>query len=186
MPNASPKEIESFESFLSLLIKWNDRAKLVSAPSLSKLFPLHLIDSLFIADFAAKYFQHQVHDLGSGGGFPGMVYAIRFPDHPITLYERQKDKRSFLTVVSAQLNLKNVLVKDEPKEKADGLWMARAVMPREELLTYYSKKMLRGAVAILMTGEEPAALPKDFDALADENYALPIEGSRWVQAIRRL
>lgn len=49
-------------------------------------------------------------DLGSGVGLPAIVLAISSPDTVVTLVERRRKRASFLTMVAAQLELKNVTV----------------------------------------------------------------------------
>ncbi len=58
-----------------LLLKWNPRINLVSKASLDTLWARHILDSAQIYDLAPHPVGHWV-DIGSGGGFPGLVIAI--------------------------------------------------------------------------------------------------------------
>ncbi|MFB3121820.1 MAG: RsmG family class I SAM-dependent methyltransferase, partial [Candidatus Binatia bacterium] len=47
----SQKQIDSFSSYLSLLLTWNSRFNLTSIKSPTRIIRLHFIDSLAIAPF---------------------------------------------------------------------------------------------------------------------------------------
>jgi 16S rRNA (guanine527-N7)-methyltransferase len=49
-------------------------------------------------------------DVGSGGGVPGLVLAVRFPERAVTLVEATGRKAAFLRETAAALGLDNVRV----------------------------------------------------------------------------
>ena len=65
---------ERLEVFVALLKKWNPRINLVSSGDIQKIWERHILDSVQIAPLL----QGQKHfiDMGSGGGFPGLVIAL--------------------------------------------------------------------------------------------------------------
>src|SRR3990170_6779335 len=85
------------DQFAALLLRWQKAVQLVAAASLPKLWTRHIADSLQLLDIApaARIWV----DLGSGGGFPGLVLAIALADRPgalVHLIESDSRKAAFL------------------------------------------------------------------------------------------
>jgi len=183
LPALTEREIEKYEEYFSVLRSWNEKMALVSKKSINLSFATHFCDSLFISDFGKKYLKgNRVYDLGSGAGFPGLVFAIRNPNLEVRLYEKLLKKQTFLGAVVGQLKLSNVKVQGAmPEERHSGLILARAVMPPPELFKFLSTRMSEGAVLIVNIGsqaEEPIP-PKQFKKLEETKYSLPLDcGSR--------
>ena len=72
--DVSRETLERLDAFEALVIKWSQRINLISKRDLSQVSERHIWDSAsmfpYIADVATWV------DLGSGGGFPGIVVAI--------------------------------------------------------------------------------------------------------------
>jgi len=85
-------------------------------------------------------------DVGSGGGFPGMVIACLLNDTPVHLVESLKKRAELLTALADALELKQVKVYALRAEEAGRgelreavpVVTARAVAPLRELLEYTS------------------------------------------------
>ncbi|NBV51499.1 hypothetical protein EBR78_09830 [bacterium] len=183
IPSVSDREIGLYENFFQILVDWNQRMALVSKKSIELSFANHFVDSLFISDFGRMFLDGDtVFDLGSGAGFPGLVFAIRNPEVRVALYEKLLKKQTFLNAVVSQLQLKNVSVQGAmPERQHNGLVLARAVMPPDELFPFLHPRMSEGAVLVVNIGgqtEKPEA-PKGFQLLKEKTYPLPLEcGSR--------
>jgi 16S rRNA (guanine527-N7)-methyltransferase len=85
------------DRYLDLLVTWQAKTNLVAPSTLPHLWTRHVSDSLQLLDLApsAKIWV----DLGSGGGFPGVVLASALADMPgahIHLVERNAKKAAFL------------------------------------------------------------------------------------------
>lgn len=178
LPKVNSAEVEKYEEYFSVLSSWNERMALVSKKSIDLSFATHFCDSLFISDFGKKFLKsRRVYDLGSGAGFPGLVFAIRNPELQVRLYEKLLKKQTFLTAVVGQLNLQNIEVRGAmPEEKHEGLILARAVMPPPDLFKFLSNKMSDGAVLVVNIGsqaEEPQP-PAKFKKLEEIRYTLPL------------
>ena len=81
-------------------------------------------------------------DVGSGGGIPGLVWAILWPGAPVTLLEATGKKAAFLECAARTLELEGVRVVNERAEtlahasdhrERYGLVTARAVAPMSVL-----------------------------------------------------
>lgn len=55
---------------------------------------------------------HRLVDLGSGGGLPGLVIAVRRPDVAVTLVERRRSRADLLRRAVSALGLDGVTVRD--------------------------------------------------------------------------
>ena len=189
LPPVREDEIALYERHLALLKTWNERMNLVSRNSLEKAFPTHFADSVHIADFGHRFAEGRtVFDLGSGAGFPGIIYAIRYPDEPITLFEKSLKKQSFLLAAVAQLELENVRVDGAlPDEKFHGLFLGRAVMQRQDLFPFFRDHLKAGARVIANLGgqTEATSAPDDFKLLERTRYTLPLDaGDRQIEAFQ--
>jgi 16S rRNA (guanine527-N7)-methyltransferase len=115
----SAKQIEKLLDYLALLVKWNSVYNLTSVRDPQQMVIQHLLDamsSLFAFKGAKK-----VLDVGTGGGFPGIVVAIwameAEPDMQVHLIDTVKKKTAFLTQVKAELGLEKVTVHSGHVEK---------------------------------------------------------------------
>lgn len=95
-------------SFLELLVKWNAVYNLTSVRNREEMVRQHLLDSLAIA-FAFKDANNTL-DVGSGGGLPGIVLAIVYPNKKWALIDKVNKKTAFLKQVKAELGLTNVAI----------------------------------------------------------------------------
>lgn len=79
--------------YQELLLKWNKAINLVSRSSENNIWPRHILDSLQLLNYIDP--SDKVIDLGSGGGFPGIVLSIGGVED-ITLIECDERKSIFL------------------------------------------------------------------------------------------
>src|SRR5499433_2574017 len=88
---------ERLERFVDLLLAWQKTTHLVSPASIPKLWTRHVADSLQLLDLAPE--ARLWVDLGSGGGFPGLVIACALAGSPgahVHLVESNTKKAAFL------------------------------------------------------------------------------------------
>lgn len=106
---AGPVSRETFErlvAFQQLFLKWNRSINLAAPSTLDDVWGRHILDSAQLARIApeAKLWA----DLGSGGGFPGLVLAFLLVERDgasIDLVESNRKKASFLQAVIGQFGL---------------------------------------------------------------------------------
>ena len=177
LPEVRPDEVKLYSAHFEVLKKWNEKMGLVSRKSIDQSFENHYADSLIISDFAAHHSDAQnVFDLGSGAGFPGIIFAIRYPDRHATLFEKMLKKQTFLAAALTHLDLKNVtLLGAMPEERREGLFLGRAVMPRDEIFPFLEKRMEKGSrfVSNLGGGASDFSPSKKFQLVAEKKYTLP-------------
>ena len=170
--------IPKLKAYIEFLWDSNEKLNLFSRKmSFEELLDNHLIDCLlplkhFPADVAA------VADFGSGGGLPGVIYAINFPDIRFRLYEKSPLKQDFLR--KCQAFAPNLTVEGEiPLElKNIDLVISRAFKPLDVILEmsrfYYQNQgryfLLKGRKE--KVDEEIALAQKKFKNLKVEVLAL--------------
>ena len=100
-------QIAKFETFLNLLLEWNEKFNLTAIVDKDEIEEKHFIDSIKLVEyFDVK--NKTLLDVGSGAGFPGIPLAIVEPSLKITLLESNGKRISFLKEVKRVLSLDNV------------------------------------------------------------------------------
>ena len=142
----------------ALLSKWNPAINLVSKSTISSAWDRHILDSVQI--FAGSGPFRTWVDLGSGGGFPGLVVGVlaaeKRPDARIILVESDQRKATFLRQAARELGLTRVQVIAERIEViapigADRL-SARALAPLTDLCGYAAHHLLPEGTALFPKG----------------------------------
>ena len=90
---------ERLEHFVELFKKWNRTTNLVAPSTLTELWSRHVADSAQIFQLSPQ--PQKWIDLGSGGGFPGVITAIflaELGDGWVELVESNNKKAAFLRV----------------------------------------------------------------------------------------
>ncbi len=94
-----------FESYLALLLYWNQRVNLTAIRDEDSILKRHFVESIACA-FAIPAGVGTLLDLGSGGGFPGIPIALCRPEILVTLAESQGKKAAFLQEALRTLELR--------------------------------------------------------------------------------
>ena len=157
----------------ALLEKWNPAINLVAKSTLPEAWTRHIVDSAQLYALAPQSVRRWV-DLGSGGGFPGLVVAAlsaqRDPERRVTLVESDQRKGTFLRQAARELGLTNVSVLSDRIEKlaplnADVL-SARALAALPALCGFAAQHMVADGLALFPKGahyrEEVAAARADW------------------------
>jgi 16S rRNA (guanine527-N7)-methyltransferase len=148
---------QRLQAYSDLVRKWNPKVNLVSRVSLSDLWERHILDSLQLLDINTC--PDRWVDLGSGGGFPGLVVAICLQetasDAVVTLVESDQRKAAFLRTVIRTLDLNATVLaqraEDIPPLDATTL-SARALAPLTKLLGYAAQHLQEDGAAIFPKG----------------------------------
>lgn len=98
-------------NFLTLLCKWNQAYNLTSVRAPDDMLSLHLLDCLASIEPIESYLgapPSQLIDVGSGGGLPGIMFALAWPDCEHHLVDTVGKKVAFLQQCKQQLKLSNL------------------------------------------------------------------------------
>lgn len=102
-------------SFHDMLRREGLTRGLIGPRELPIIWERHILNSAavvpFIKQHSAEYHgQPSIIDIGSGGGFPGIVVASMLPEIPITLVEPMERRVEWLEQVATTLELSNVSI----------------------------------------------------------------------------
>ncbi len=153
---------ESYDKLLifeKLLLTWQPHINLIAPSTIPDLWDRHIIDSLQLLKLLPKSIS-AIADLGSGGGFPGLVLAVS-QGAIVHFYESSTKKAAFLQEVLRQTKTKGEVHRQrlEPLQTpADmptvDVVTARAFAPLPLLLGLAEPFMRRGATAVFHKGQE--------------------------------
>ena len=146
------------EKYADLLIRWNQKINLVSASTISDLWSRHFVDSAQIYKRCPAV-QGVWADLGSGGGFPGLVIAIIAnelnPDLKVVLVESDQRKATFLRTVIRETAI-SATVKIERIESLAPIGAdvvsARALADLSDLLGFAQRHLRPEGIALFQKG----------------------------------
>lgn len=104
--NVSRETIDQLKLYVSLLALWQPRINLVANATLPEVWHRHVADSAQLVALAPPAPRAWL-DLGSGGGFPGLVVVIMLHGTPtrVTLVESDRRKCAFLAEVARQTGI---------------------------------------------------------------------------------
>lgn len=172
LEDVSRETYGALETYAELTRKWTRRINLVSASSLAAIWTRHIEDSAQVFPHLPK--SGHVLDIGSGGGFPGLVLAIlargQFRALRFTLVESDTRKCTFLRTVARELDLsatvKAARVEALPPQGAD-VMTARALASLPQLLAHGDRHLVEGGKALFLKGESASseidAARREFD-----------------------
>ncbi|HEV7879182.1 16S rRNA (guanine(527)-N(7))-methyltransferase RsmG [Bradyrhizobium sp.] len=152
------------DRYVDLLLQWQAKTNLVASSTLPNLWTRHISDSLQLLTLApdAKIWV----DLGSGGGFPGVVLACSMAGTPgamVHLVERNAKKAAFLrealriTGAAGTVHLADIGDSVESLSGPADCVTARAVAPLHQLVGYAEPLVGKGAKALFLKGQDVEA-----------------------------
>lgn len=157
--DVSRETFDKLEAFAELVQKWTARINLVSRSSGKDLWNRHILDSAQLFQLAPA--QGTWVDLGSGGGFPGIIIAILSEgakaDHQVTLVESDQRKSVFLrtAIREVQLGAKVISsrIEEIPSMNADIL-TARALADLSTLCGFAERHLSPNGLALFPKGAQ--------------------------------
>lgn len=164
------KTVERFKKYAALLKEWNEKMNLTAITDEPEIVEKHFYDCLLPTDHDLLD-DKLICDLGTGAGFPGMVWAIAYPKCVVTLVDATGKKCMFLNEVIKELNLTNAFVVNSRGEDLDmrehfDIVTARAVAPLNILLEVCVPLIKEKGLMIAMKGA------KGKEELADAKKAV--------------
>jgi 16S rRNA (guanine527-N7)-methyltransferase len=158
--------IARLDRFVGLLLTWQRNTNLVAPSTIPSLWTRHVADSLQLLDLVdAPFAKPRVWlDLGSGGGFPGVVIACALADVPgtqIHLVESNLKKAAFLREAIRETKAPGIVhavrIEDMARifdSATPDYVTARALAPLPDLLEMAAPFIKRGAKAIFLKGQD--------------------------------
>jgi 16S rRNA (guanine527-N7)-methyltransferase len=149
------------DGYVTLLTDWQAKTNLVAPSTLPNLWTRHVSDSLQLLALApgAKVWA----DLGSGGGFPGVVLACAMAGISgavVHLVERNAKKAAFLREALRVTNSPGIVHLTEIGDNVDSVVgkvdcvTARALAPLHQLVGFAEPLVRQGAKALFLKGQD--------------------------------
>jgi 16S rRNA (guanine527-N7)-methyltransferase len=184
-------QITQLLDFLALLQKWNKVYNLTAVREPQEMLTHHLLDSLAaVAPLRRQVAALQqggapapvrLLDVGSGGGLPGVVFALCCPDVDVSCVDTVGKKAAFIQQAAVALKLRNLHglhARVETLTTPFDIISCRAFASLPDFVTWS-----RGALAaphgvwLAMKGKRPeeeiAALPADVQVFHVEQLTVP-------------
>jgi 16S rRNA (guanine527-N7)-methyltransferase len=157
--SVSRETFERLQAFEQLFLKWNRRINLVAGSTEGDLWRRHVLDSVQLARLEPRATRWV--DIGSGGGFPGLVLAFVLAERggSIDLIESNRKKAAFLQTAVGAFGLPARVI----AQRIDASYAlaptpdvvtARALASLQELLELAAPWLLSGARALFHKGRD--------------------------------
>jgi 16S rRNA (guanine527-N7)-methyltransferase len=152
------------DRYVGLLLEWQAKTNLIAPSTLPTLWTRHIADSLQLLTLAPS--ARSWADLGSGGGFPGVVLACALAETSgamIHLVERNAKKAAFLREalrVSSSPGRVHLADIGDSVDRIGGkvdCVTARAVAPLHQLIGFAQPLVSQGAKALFLKGQDVEA-----------------------------
>lgn len=169
-------------AFQALVLKWQKKINLIGKTTINDIWDRHILDSVQLQNYLPEK-QTPVLDLGSGGGFPGIVLSIL--GYKVTMVESDHRKAIFLQESIRQLGLdaKVLIERVEELDPAvlpeNGYITARAFAPLDRMLEWIEPFFKKNPTMVLLKGQtaeeeiEKALKAVIFDYKIDKSITSP-------------
>ena len=185
----SAAQIDLLMNFMDLLQKWNKVYNLTSVRDPQEMLTHHLLDSLAAVPALLRHVNTlpveegkrlPLLDVGSGGGLPGVVFAICCPQIDVNCVDTVGKKAAFIQQVAASLRLPNLHGIHDRVENLKTLYpviSCRAFASLVDFTTWSRKALAEDGIWFAMKGKHPddeiAELPADVQVFHVEQLEVP-------------
>ena len=144
-------------TFINLALTFNKTHNIFSRRNFNEVYKKDILDCSPLIKFLKK--KDNVLDLGTGGGFPGILLSITKPNNQINLLEKNKKKCYFLKVVIDELKLKNTRIINKTITKQNTLGKfdiitARAFASIKKIINFTKNNTHQNSKYILLKGKK--------------------------------
>ncbi len=155
--DVSRETFDRLDKYVELVKRWNPKINLVSRNSLEDIWDRHILDSVQV--FQCAMAADTWVDIGTGGGFPGMVCAImaleESPNTRFQFVESDQRKSAFLRNVARECGVTcqviSKRIESVDRLEADIL-SARALADLRTLLSFCDRHLSENGTALLPKG----------------------------------
>ena len=182
LPEAGRERLEIFIGEVSL---WSERIHLIGRGNLVQNLRLQLLDSLLVLAAMEKEAPEplvsegaRLADIGSGAGFPGVVWKIARPGLETVLFERRLKPHVFLERVIAVLDLcgASACGRDARTYVDKGSFdivVSKAAGRLPQMLPLAEQLLAPGGVYVTIKGTSWGKEPAKLEGVAMELFAAP-------------
>ena len=174
--NFSKTEKEKIELYVQEALAFNKKHNLFIRANKDEVFEKDILDCVPLVEKIEK--ESKILDLGSGGGFPGVVLAILRPDCEVHLLEKSQKKCYFLNKTKDTLKLNNIKVLKQTITKNNTLEeyptiTARAFSSTQNILNLTEKNLKKDGKYLLLKGRIEK-IEEEMAAINTNNYKYEI------------
>ena len=142
--------------YVDELVSWGDRIHLTGRERMADAIAAQVSDSIIMLELAGE--GTTVADIGSGAGFPGIVWKIARPGWDVTMFERKERLASFLERTTAILGLEGVsIIAEEAGPQTGGgpfdVVTSKAAGRLGEILPVAAGMLRKGGIYVTAKGE---------------------------------
>ena len=156
--NFSPNDIQKLEIFKNELLSFNLKYNLISKKSEKDVWHRHILDSAQLINFIDFKSDLSLSDLGTGGGFPGIVLAIfnKNSKFHVKLFEKSKIKCKFLSSIKQQISIEFSLYEnDYQSHKIESSYIVcRAFKKLPKILEISREKASKPHKLVILKGKD--------------------------------
>jgi len=158
---ANEDQIKQLKHYVSLLDRWNKTYNLTAIRDTKDMIPLHIFDSLVVADYIKG---DNCLDVGSGAGLPTIPLAIMQPERQFTSLDTNGKKTRFVQQAIIELGLKKSVY---------------------DFVTASSQHLSEDGILYAMKGQYPEGemqyLPKEYKVITSHELKVPfVDGERHI------
>lgn len=159
-PEIEPSVQKNLKLYWDELLRFNKTVNLISPKTVAHADSVHFGDSIKASQIVRKNNNEikEIVDIGSGNGFPGLVFGMLYPDVKVTLVDVDQRKCEFLKHVIAKTGTKNVFVDNRGIERYDNASINIAItrgfasIPKA-MMTLRKSVQMGGAIYFLKSEE---------------------------------
>lgn len=178
------EQFDKLMGFLNLLQKWNKVYNLTSVRDPQEMMSLHMLDSLaavpalqrHVASLGKAAGERTAQlDVGSGGGLPGVVFAVCCPEIDVHCVDTVGKKAAFLQQVAVSLklpNLKGIHARVETLTGPYEIVSCRAFASLIDFTMWSRPAIAADGVWLAMKGKHPQ---DEIDALGQDVQVFHVE-----------
>jgi 16S rRNA (guanine527-N7)-methyltransferase len=179
------KQLKQLKQYVEMLERWNKTYNLTSVREPKDMIPLHIFDSLVVANHIKG---ENCLDVGSGAGLPTIPLAIMQSERQFMSLDTNGKKTRFVQQAIIELGLKNTSVsqarveKWETQQKFDSV-ISRAFASVLDFVTTSSNHLSEKGRLYAMKGQFPEGemqyLPKQYKLVNNIRLDVPfVDGER--------
>ena len=148
---------KKIKEFINLALEFNKTHNIFVRKDYEEVFQKDVLDCAPLFNMIKE--QESVIDLGSGGGFPGILLAIYLPNNHISLLESSSKKCYFLKTAIEKLSLKNTTTINQTIKENNNLGVydvitARAFAPTKKIIKLTKNNTRQKTKHILLKGKK--------------------------------
>ena len=160
MIELTKKQKRQIQIYQKIVLEKNRSINLISRKNPQKQWELLLKQGLLSSEILAPVFKSSVSDvldIGSGNGFPGLLFAMLFPKRKFYLCERIRKKAEILKFIKHESNLPQVQILCQPAEELNRAFdfiLSQAGLPLEKMIRLLQKLLSPQGKAFLWHSEK--------------------------------